>query len=340
MKDGYSDDVISLTIRSGSDIAIDIGHHFKQSRVTAGQLAATIHHEKRVIILQAVGGEALELCQQYGSEFMTASKDTNGNVKLVISLNDSGLEDEGAEDIQIISFDGGLSADEMDAYVGLRMVGRGGPGTTRLLKSIISEFAGFDVLFAERLMELDDLRLISIRDHLETLENEQQDRWRSGLWERGCRSKRPGGETHVLHDTYLAKSGGDFVKEGARGRIDQRYWRSCVKILTPWMEERRQHVIRFLQKKLDGLAAQNNGKLQIVRGDGYSRQVDIDELEYNNIVGLSNKGTLFGDTDHEKRAILVCRYVKKVRDEIAHLRAPRSDDVVKMIREMDILLGE
>lgn len=340
LEDGYADEVIDLTIRSGSDVAIDIGHHFQQPRVTAGQLAGITFHKKRVFILKADDADALKKCQQYGYDFMTASSDISGNVRLVISLNDAELGDERAEEIQIISFDGGLSSDEMDAYVGLRMIGRGGPGTTRLLKTIVSEFAGFDVVFAERLMELDDLRLIAVRDQLESIENEQQDRWRSGTWERGCRSRRSAGETHVLHDTYLAKSGSEIVRDSARIRIDQRYWRACVKILTPWMEERRQHVIRFLQNQLELHAAKNHGKVSVPRGRDRTRDVDPDELEYNNIVGMANENILCGSSEQESRAIAVCRCVKKVRDDIAHLRSPRSEDVAKMIREMDILLGE
>jgi hypothetical protein len=338
LEDGYADDVVELVIRSGSDIAIDVGHHFRQSRVTAGKLAGITHDGKRAIVLKADGEEAHKQCRQFGYDFMIATAHTDGNVRLVISLNDPDFGNEGSDDIQIVSFDGGLTADEMDAYVGLRMIGRAGLGSTRLLKAIVSEFAGFDALFAERLMEIEDHRLVAIRDQLEAIENEQRDRWRVGTWQVGCRSKLCPGETHVLHDTYLAKSGSDISKESARSRIDQRYWRACVKVLTPWMEERRRYVMRFLQKKIDEHAAYNNGKITVPRGQISTRDIDPDELEYNNIVGMANNDLLVPSTEEERRAISVCRCVKRVRDDIAHLRAPKSDDVAKMVREMDLLL--
>jgi hypothetical protein len=81
-------------------------------------------------------------------------------------------------------------------------------------------------------------------------------------------------------------------------------------------------------------------KFRFRGGRDKTRDVDPDELEYNNIVGMANEDILHGKSEEEIRAITVCRCVKRVRDDIAHLRAPKSDDVAKMIREMDVLLGE
>lgn len=337
LEDGYADDVIELSVRDGVDVGIDIGHHFDRQRVTAGQLAAIDYPRKRAIVLKAIGDEAQQKCWQYGYDFLSAANTADGNVRLVVSLSDGNFLEDGVND-KIINFDGGLSPDEMEAYVGLRLIGRTGPGSTGLLKAIVCEFAGFDACFAERLMDLDDHNIVCIRDHLDALENEAPDRWRLGSWESGCKSSAGVRSNHVLFDAYLAKSGNGVAKEAALARIDQRYWRACVKVLTPWIEERRRAVIRFLQKQLEQHAAQFSGKVRVARGDGRFFDIDLDDIEYNNIAGLAKYGEIKPGTDKELAAVSVCKAVKRVRDEIAHLRAPLSEDVSKMIREMDRLL--
>lgn len=339
LKDGFVDDVVELAVRSGTDIATDVGFHFGGARLTAQALAAVSITKRRAVLLKAEDAAAHGLCRQYGYDFMKASGYAGGNVRLVISLHDGVFENESDHSIQIISFDGGLTADEMDAYVGLRMIGRSGPGTTRLTKAIVSEFAGFDAVFAERLMELDESKTLALRDQLEAIESEQPDRWRLGTWEDGARSKLRIGDAHVLHDAYLLRSGTTQQKEAANERINRRYWRACVKVLTPWLEERRREVVMRLHKQIEQHAAHNAGKILVPRGNGRTISIDPEELEYNNIVGMANEGILLPTTQEDARAISVCRTVKRVRDAIAHLRAPDSNDIATMIREMDLLLN-
>jgi RNase P protein component len=339
--DWYADNPIELIIRPGTDIAIEVGQHFNSGRVTAGHLAAMVTTAKTAIVLKAEGEGAHRECQQYGIQFMDAAEHApEGNVRLIISLNDgSWLQHEDVIDdkIQILNFDGALSTEEMEAYVALRMIQRPGPGSSRLLKAIVAEYAGFDVLFAERLMQLDDSRIVSVRDQLETIENEQQDRWRRGTWEAGCWSKKSPNLPHTLHDVHVSKSAADNA--ATRNRIERRYWAACVKVLTPWMEERRTAVLRILKDMLSRQPLGSNGKISVPVGRTGSKEMDPKTLEYNHIVGMVYDRLVQPTTEKERQAVTVCKAVKRVRDDIAHLRAPASEDVLRMVREMDLLLG-
>ena len=72
-------------------------------------------------------------------------------------------------------------------------------------------------------------------------------------------------------------------------------------------------------------------------GNDKFAQLDPEELEYNNIVGMIRHGKLSATTVEEKCAESVCRLTKGVRDEIAHLRAPSAGEVSDLIWEMDRL---
>jgi hypothetical protein len=339
LTDAHVTNVIDLTIRSGTDIAADIGVHFDLNRVTAEQLAGMKAEQPTAVILRSIGEEARSNCEHYAHEFMSVISSVQGNIHLVIGFNKDGLrEDMHDNGIQVLVFDGGLTYDEMDAYVALRMLDDMGPGSTRLTRKIVSEFAGHDVDFAERLMMLDEFQIVNIIDHLGTLMGEELERWRSYSWLKRTESLSSPKLPHVLHDRYLADhAGSPEAKDVAKKRIDQRYWRACVKAMTPWLEERRMRVIGYFHDQLQEIANQYSGKIPRPQGER-TIYADPEELEYNNIVGMAYKNYLTPKTQKQRDALTICKTAKAIRDDIAHLRKPNPEDIMEIIRQMDKLL--
>lgn len=264
--------------------------------------------------------------------------DATGNIHLVIGGHDESMtNDQSGNGINVVVFDGGLSPDEMDAYVALRMITRPGPGSTRLSRAIVTEFAGFDVELAEVLMQLTESQLVNITEHLKLLMAGDPVRWKRDSWLVRTRSHADKQAAHVLHDQYLADHGASESRENAMNRVRRRYWKACVKTLTPWLEERRLKVIAVFDKHLQAEAALNNGKILKPISPTKSVAMDPDEVEYNNIVGMCRNGKIVPNTTTELCAENVCKLAKAVRDEIAHLRAPKPSDVKNLITEMDCL---
>lgn len=339
LRDAHIKDPILLIIRSGTDIANDVGVHFGGQRMTAAQLAAYQAPAETAVVLQAEDDKAQTMCEQYTEEFMAATGYSHGNVHLVASIHDKGHQgDSEIGNVQLITFDGGLNTDEMDAYVALRMADRTGPGTTRLLRSIVSEFASFDAQFAERLLHLDDSQILAIRDHLSVLLGEDPDRWRTLAWLSGTTSivtQTP----HVLHDFYLSEYGTVRQKSDAKERIARRYWRACLKVISPWLEERRREVIKHFYPQLRQIAANDpNGGIPVPVGKDKYRYVDPQDVELNNIAGLYGDHKIITTSEDERKALKICWSTKPVRDDIAHLRAPSTANLVQLISEMDALV--
>jgi hypothetical protein len=340
LSDAHIRDPIRLVIRSGTDIASDVGAHFSNRRLTAGQLADYHAATQMAVILQAENDVAQTMCEQYTIDFMAATEHCHGNVHLVTTIHHrANQSDSQIGKVQLITFDGGLTSDEMDAYVALRMVNRPGPGTTRLLRTIVSEFAGFDAQFAERLMHMEDSQILGIRDQLSLLVGEDPDRWRTLDWLTGTNSI-VSSTPHVLHDFYVSEHGLNDQKEDAKERISRRYWRACLKSITPWLEERRSEVLRYFYPKLVQIAAADpSGKIPVPTGNNRFRYVEPDEIEFNSIVGLFYSKKLSANSPPEQKALNICMSTKPVRDAIAHMRAPSSADLFNLIHGMDALIG-
>lgn len=337
LKNAHVDPVIELIIRKGTDISEDVGVHLSTGRITAGQLAAVSENMSTAIMLRAEDPEANELCAQYTTEFLEATEHSHGNIHLVTALHDIDYQtDQSAPDVEIIAFDGGVSQEEMDAYVSLRMITRPGPGSTRLVRALVSEFAGFDVQLAERLMLLDESQILAIQGTLNGLLDEDHGRWRNESWLDGTRSSAHP-DRHILLDQYLSLNGSVAAREEASTRISRRYWKACVKIITPWIEERKALVMKYFRPQIDRIAAGNKGKITIPRSNR-TADIDPDELELNNIVGMYYSGQITATSQDEQSALKVCQRVKAVRDDIAHLRAPTSQALVDLIYEMDRLV--
>lgn len=340
LRHGHIERIVTLKIGGGTDISAEVGAHFGRKHLTAAELMAVQADVRTGVILLPDGPLGMENIERYGQEFLRAIGTGTGNVHLVLGVHEEVLkQDEREGGVQVITFDGGLSPDEMHAYVAIRMLSRPGPGTTRLSRAIVAEFAGFDVELAEKIMELSESQIANVINNLPLLSNETSSRWRNWSWLMRTTSNAARATNHVLFDAYLAEHGKASERADAHNRIKQRYWRACVKTLTPWLEERRLLVIRKFAAQLQREAAQSNGKIVRQIDENRSIERDPDELEYNNIVGLCRVGKLVAATADELGAERVCRLAKRVRDDIAHLRMPDPSIVSTLIREMDCLLA-
>jgi hypothetical protein len=328
-----------LYVREGTDISSDLGVHLEQARFTAHEFA---HYNQRslAVLLIPDGPVGLKHCQQFAVEFHdTWKRNTlacSGHV-IICDRNQDVTTDQHDDGISTIAFDGGLTPDEMDAYVALRMLEIPGPGSTRLTRAIVSEFAGFDVEFAEQIISLDQSQIMRICENMGILQDDDQKRWRQPSWIYRSNSLVNPGATHVLHDFYLAQHGSEFEKDSALNRIKRRYWRACIKVITPWIEERRPQVLSHFSKQINTIAAKNNGKIPNER-TGFC--LDPEAIEFNNIVGMVSAKVLKIETPEQNAAYVICRKVKNVRDEIAHLRMPKVNDVLDLILAMDGFLKE
>ncbi len=338
--------IIKLRIGGGTDIAGEIGVHFGKQRITAAELVLHKADLHSAVILLPQDDEGKRNCSKFVGEFIHAIDKGYGNILLIIGGNEEDLsEDVRDSGIQVIAFDGGLSPDEMDAYVAIRMLDRPGPGSTRLTRAIVSEFAGFDVELAEQIMQLNEDQIVNIMSNLNALMGATPFRWRYDSWLYRTRSVNAEGMTHTLHDKHLSDHGPVDSRDEAVNRIKRRYWKACVKTISPWLEERCKSVINIFAPQIKAIAADNEGKIPRPIGrdrSGAERIIlmDPDELEYNNIVGMVRYGNITSSTMSEKCAESVCRFTKGVRDDIAHLRDPSPGDVRDLIHQMDKLLEQ
>jgi hypothetical protein len=343
VRHAHIDNVIKLRISGGTDISGEVGVHFDKLSLTAAELILHTADRRSAVILLPQDNDGKANCSKYAEEFMQSIDKGVGNVLLIIGGNEESIiADTSNMGIQVIAFDGGLSQDEMDAYVAIRMLDRPGPGSTRLTRAIVSEFAGFDVELAEQIMQLNESQIVNIMSNLGILMGDSPFRWRYDSWLWLTRSSSTPGMTHSLHDKYLSEHGAVSGRSQALDRIKQRYWRACVKTISPWLEERRKAVIGIFGTQIKAEAAHNNGMIpKFIGKDRFGNdkfvQLDPEELEYNNIVGMIRHGKLSATTVEEKCAESVCRLTKGVRDEIAHLRAPSAGEVSDLIWEMDRL---
>lgn len=342
LKDAHIDSPKEITVTAGNDIAAEIGVHLGVDRMSPDRLASFQHAERTAFVLRPDGSDAAQQnADSYAGDYMKADPDDQGNIVLVTSIcNDDLLKDNVVEGLQIIVFDGGLTTDEMEAYVNLRMLNEPGLGSTRLTRAVVCEFASFDVTFAETLISQDPSRLVSIQEFLPEIASQYGDRGRSRSWAEGMTSIRQPEVTHVLHEYHLARHGAELQRTLTEKRIQSRYWRAAVKTMTPWLEERRDRVLSFLKTEINRIAAKNGGVIKIPKTNGQMRDVAPEALEYNNIIGLNRSNDLVLTTPMERAAYDVCRAAVDVRNEIAHLRPPHVADVQVLVRRMDALLKD
>lgn len=341
LKDAQIEAPVEIRVTDGNDIAAEIGFHLGERRVSADKLASLHTHFRSAFVLRPEDTEeAYNNASQYAAEYLNANPGQPGNVVLVIGLsNEEFTSDQNRDEFRIVAFDGGLTHDEMEAYVNLRMIKKPGPGSTRLTRAIVCEYAGFDVQFAEMLMALDEATLVAIQEHLPELASQFGDRGRRCTWLEGMSSLSQPDVTHVLHEFYASRHGQPAQRFIMEKRLKARYFRATVKTLTPWLETNRDEVLTVFKPKINQIAEKNGGVIKIPTSKGRYRDADPDALEYNNILGLQREGDLVVTGDEEQKAFDVCLAAVRVRNEIAHLRPPAASDIVNLVRKMDAMLA-
>ncbi|HUN92525.1 MAG TPA: hypothetical protein VMU33_10735 [Burkholderiaceae bacterium] len=333
--------VVEVAIQDGTDIAYEVGPHVGRELVTPAQLADVTLPDSAAVLMRADGDKARANCEDYFGKFLVALEHATGNVHLFVEMRDDDFaRDRSCEEFDVLAFDGALSVDEMAAYVGMRMLGRHGPGSTHLLRALVNEFAGFDARLAERLIAFSDAEILGLPGSLTTVLEEDPLRWRTESWTEGTHATLYGSTVrHPLHEWHLALHAG-IQQTDALKAAKRRYWRACVRALTPWLEERRTRVLRILKKPIDEVLAANGGRFARELANGKTIEVDRDEFDYNNVVGLVYyHGLRVPEDSASQRAVGVCRIAKIVRDELAHLRAPKLQDILALITTMDALLA-
>jgi hypothetical protein len=338
LKNAHIEAPVEIRVTDGNDIAAELGVHLGEKRMSAEKLASLKSPVRRAFILRPEGSdESITNAARYAAEFLNANPRNDGNIVLVIGICEDGLLQGSTTqtDFSILVFDGGLTPDEMEAYVNLRMIRKPGPGSTRLTRAIVSEFAGFDAEFAEYLMTLDEATLVSIIQHLPEIASQFPDRGRTSSWLDGMTSVSQPDSTHVLHEFHASRHGFPTNKLLMEKKIKARYFRAAVKIITPWLENNREEVLKPFKAKLDTIARKNGGLIEIPTTKDRVRKADPDTLEYNNINGMANEGVLVAETPSEEKALDVCRAATRVRNEIAHMRPPDPKNIMELVRKMD-----
>ncbi len=316
-----------LDVHDGSHIESDIGHHFGRPKLSAMQLASWSTPPKTTVVLTPHSSRARERCRTFYEEFVAELAGQGGKCIRLILLWNEGDDPLTPKSPKEFCFCGSLTEDEMHAYVTLRMVGSLGLGTSSLARHLVTEFAGSDPLLAEELMALPPDALLELPYTLARLPP------RHGRPPRGV-----GAVSDWLEMRAQSTAAGD-----ARKRIEQRYWRACVRALLPWIEERRMPVIEKLRWSLEDYLFPTKGiwrKRRPYREERYI-EIPIEELEFNDIVSMSHQKNddPFKPLDAEaETGLACCRAVKRVRDALAHLRAPAASDIRDMVRLLDALL--
>lgn len=326
--------LVVIEVGAGTDVAMEVGGQLNRASVTGRELASAREPGGLSMLLKPADERAAENCSQYFEAFVDALEEAHGNVALLLQAHDGAMAWKGCTGVRVVEYDGALTYDEMTAYVGLRMLGRRGPGSTSLLRALVTEYAGFDVAMAERLMAMTASDLLRLPDSLDAILADDPLRWRTPSWLEGSWSSD---ERHPLTEWYLAIHDGPQQKQ-AKHDAQRRYWRACVKALTPWLEERRDPVMRVLRRVIDHVYASSGGVVKKPIGKGRTVEVKRDELEYNNIVGFAYDKLLPPlQSEYERRAFDICHRAKAVRDDLAHLRAPSVDEVDSLVAAMDAL---
>lgn len=333
-------DPIILSIPDGMNISAEIGTHFRVSTMPADSLAHHVCGRPQSVVLHAKGTKGQESCERYAADFLLAIVESAGDIRLIITLRSGEYQsDEAKGDFIIIAFDGWINSSEMQAYVYQRMVSYDGPGSTNLYKNLVAEYASFDPSLAERLSQMEPSTLLNLPDCLSQIVSEDPLRWSKDGWVHGttCKSSK---EAHSLREWYLVTHSPKQADKNHK-LLEKRFWRACVKSLTPWLEERRILIIAVLKRPIDLIEANSGVKNKIEKKLGDNRYIHVyrDELEFNDLVFRSN-GQEFRQaslTEKESAAVNICHMAKKVRDDLSHLRKPDLECVQNLIFSMDQL---
>lgn len=327
---------VELAIHDGMNIDAEIGAHFGTSTMPPESLAHHHHTHDHAVVLRPEGARARQDCTDYMTTFIREIEHARGNIRLVVALHDGeNIHDLHGHNIQVIAFDGALNRNEMEAYVSQRMVSVCGPGSTTLIRHLVTEFAGYDPWLAEQLIGIDHSRITALPDIMTPLLGIQPTRWTDNSWVLATEITKK--EVHPLREWYAATHPG-YDAERSKVAANKRYWRACLKAITPWMEERRPAIQDILRAPLIALENHHGGPGKIPKKMGTQTiEVCREDLEYSDMYYAFK--TKFGiNTSREQAAVDICKKATFVRHDLAHLRRPNPDDLALLISEMDTLV--
>jgi hypothetical protein len=341
------DQPVRLNVDDGSHIESDVGLHMGLATMSPSQLARHASGKRHTIVLAPKTPRAVEKCRQYLMDFAEASRDdlTRGAVTLVVVRADLGASWPKEAGLSQVEFSGALSPEEMKAYVGMRMIGRRGPGSTALTQHLVAEFAGFDAGFAEELMRLDEHDLMELPQSLSLVAHRMpisDATWRESRFDTGSVAEVNGDvQAHVLHEWHLASHEGPMQEAAARS-IASRYWRAALHALMPWLEEMRHRIVTILTPALEVYLAPTGGvRRKTSRGDRVI-EIAISDLECNDLVQmqLDRQNQLVVFDPYQKAAADICFKVTRVRNDLAHMKCPDPGAIIALVQAMDELLRD
>lgn len=331
-----------LRVRQGTDLSADIGYHFDVKHMSASALAHVVDAPLTAIFLQPEGIGGWNNARDYVMEFIKTLRQSNAvhcPIRIILDMQEDSISiDSKTGEFSVFAFDGGISSEEMDAYVAMRMIEKMDlpngldTGELQLHKSLIASMAGFDPELAEKLLSWEPNKIISVTDNLTSLLDDEPARWSTTSWINGTINSHS--TLHTLRHQYLKLHGSAAERISADKAIKKLYWKACVKTITPWIEEIRPIIVKVMRSKLKQQVDHSTGKLAKPISANNTIYIDIDDVELSGIAWMENHRKFPRLNSEEDAAVSVCLAASDVRNEIAHLRAPATQDVMHLVTKI------
>lgn len=329
-------DPLFIDIGNGTNISNTLAPHFGDVVTHAVDLAKAKSSHEHAVVLRANSEKSQKHCEKYMLEFIEALPQHDGNIRLILSFEDATINATAfKDDFAVIVYDGMLRPEEMQAYVSYRMLGRQDFKSTQLVRHLVTEFSSFDVGLAEDLIRMSNEEILGLPETLTHLLAANEEKWSTPSWIRGSASLTCPGETHTLHEWYQAIHTSSNSYKG-RDAVNRRYWRACIKAISPWIEERRHLIVNELNPVL--LQLEPSGIFRIPIGNnGEADSVKIKDLEYNNLLYQRKvaRDRNIRLTERQGEAFEICSKVRAVRNEIAHSRIPSLPSIRDLVLSME-----
>jgi hypothetical protein len=328
-------DPLFIDIGDGTNISSTLAPHFGDVVTHASSLATEKSAHGHAVVLRANSERSQKHCEKYMTEFIEALPDHDGNIRLILSFEDSAIKQTTSkEDLAVIVYDGMLRPEEMQAYVSYRMLGREDFRSTTLIRHLVTEFASFDVGLAEDLIRMTNEEILNLPESLTHLVAAREEKWATQDWIRGSASLTCPHDNHTLCEWYQAIHTSPLSDKG-RDAVKRRYWRACIKAISPWIEERRHLIIEELYPVLFQL--EPSGDFQKKIGSEIIENVQIKDLEYGDLLYQKKRAK---DRDiklsrRQAKAFDICWKTKVVRDAIAHTRMPSLMSIQDLVLSME-----
>jgi hypothetical protein len=141
---------------------------------------------------------------------------------------------------------------------------------------------------------------------------------------------------HTLHEWHLACHAGPH-QEFARREFRRKKWRAHPSAPMPWSEQvRHEIVVKLRSLLLLHLAPTCGQRVRVDDRTGRQRRTMVDGLECGGIAAMTKEEpSLKGQTTRERLALNLCHRIARVRNEIAHLRPPRMEEIQTLMSALD-----